>query len=146
MYLLDTNVILDILKSGTNSENIKHNLKQKNTIYNKSELFFSAICYQEILVGINAGRNKHGINYKKDYFQALLNFIYENLTIINYTREAVDIYARIVNNLASKGVIVHSNDLIIASSSIENNLTLITHNTKDFKNISELKLQDWAIV
>jgi predicted nucleic acid-binding protein len=34
-------------------------------------------------------------------------------------------------------------DVIIAATAIVNNLTLVTHNTKDFERITGLTLADW---
>jgi tRNA(fMet)-specific endonuclease VapC len=34
-------------------------------------------------------------------------------------------------------------DLMIASVALVNDLTLVTHNTRDFENIPGLRLQDW---
>ncbi|NJC26689.1 PIN domain-containing protein [Neolewinella antarctica] len=39
---------------------------------------------------------------------------------------------------------VGSNDLFIAAIAISYNLTLVTNNTKDFKNITPLVLEDWT--
>lgn len=35
-------------------------------------------------------------------------------------------------------------DLFIASICLANDLTLVTNNIKDFKNIANLKLENWA--
>lgn len=36
-------------------------------------------------------------------------------------------------------------DLLIGTTAIENNLTLITDNSKDFKNLNGLKLDNWYV-
>jgi tRNA(fMet)-specific endonuclease VapC len=36
-------------------------------------------------------------------------------------------------------------DLLIASVALANNLTLVTHNTADYRNIPGLRLDDWLI-
>ena len=38
---------------------------------------------------------------------------------------------------------VGSHDLIVASIAIANDLTVVTHNTKDFANIPGLRIEDW---
>jgi len=35
--------------------------------------------------------------------------------------------------------------MLIAAIAITHNLTLVTHNTKEFKRIDELYLEDWEI-
>ena len=34
-------------------------------------------------------------------------------------------------------------DLLIAASALVNNLTVVTHNTSDFENVRDLRLEDW---
>ena len=36
-------------------------------------------------------------------------------------------------------------DLLIAATALVHNLTLVTHNTKDFTNIAGLRLDDWIV-
>ena len=52
-------------------------------------------------------------------------------------------WARARAALALIGKPVGSHDLIVASIAIANNLTVVTHNTKDFANIPGLRIEDW---
>lgn len=52
-------------------------------------------------------------------------------------------YAQIKTDLESSGKRIDEFDLLIASSAIYNSMTLVSHNTKHFSRISELKLEDW---
>jgi len=44
-----------------------------------------------------------------------------------------------------QGIGVSRMDLLIASVALANNLTLVTHNTADYRNIPGLRLDDWLI-
>ncbi len=57
---------------------------------------------------------------------------------------AAEICGRIQANLLTNGTpIPVLNDLLIAAIAIANDLTLVTHNTREFTRIPELKLEDW---
>ena len=42
-----------------------------------------------------------------------------------------------------KGISVSRLDLMIAAVALVHNLTLVTHNTSDYRNIPGLRLDDW---
>lgn len=52
-------------------------------------------------------------------------------------------YAQIKTDLEGSGKRIDEFDLLIASSAIYNSMTLVSHNTKHFSRITELKLEDW---
>jgi tRNA(fMet)-specific endonuclease VapC len=45
--------------------------------------------------------------------------------------------------LEVNGEVIGPNDLMIAAISLANNLTLVTHNTAEFRRITTLKIDDW---
>jgi tRNA(fMet)-specific endonuclease VapC len=45
--------------------------------------------------------------------------------------------------LLRHGIIVSPVDLMIGTIALVHNLTLVTHNTPDFRNIPGLRLDDW---
>ena len=53
------------------------------------------------------------------------------------------IYGRIRSQLAALGTPIGPNDLQIAAIALANNLTLVTHNTREFSRVSGLILEDW---
>jgi len=52
-------------------------------------------------------------------------------------------YARIRNDLTMKGQIIGPNDLLIAAIALANHLVLVTHNTREFRRVVGLTLEDW---
>lgn len=48
-------------------------------------------------------------------------------------------------NFLRQGIGVSPVDLMIASVALVHDLTLVTHNTADFRNIPNLRLEDWLI-
>jgi tRNA(fMet)-specific endonuclease VapC len=48
-------------------------------------------------------------------------------------------------NLLRKGITVSTADMMIASVALVHDLTLVTHNTADFRHIPNLRLEDWLL-
>ncbi len=53
-------------------------------------------------------------------------------------------YARIRSELQRKGTPIGPNDLWIAAHALTHQLTLVTHNTREFARIKGLKLENWV--
>lgn len=51
--------------------------------------------------------------------------------------------AQIRADLARMGTPIGPNDVLIAAIALANNLTLITHNTREFGRVTDLKIEDW---
>ncbi len=56
---------------------------------------------------------------------------------------AADEYARIRSTLEKSGTPVGNNDMMIAAIALTHNLTLITHNVREFSRIPSLSIEDW---
>ncbi|MCC6615211.1 MAG: type II toxin-antitoxin system VapC family toxin [Anaerolineae bacterium] len=56
------------------------------------------------------------------------------------------VYGRIRALLELAGTPIGANDLLIAAIALANKLTLVTHNTREFERINDLKLEDWEAV
>jgi tRNA(fMet)-specific endonuclease VapC len=56
---------------------------------------------------------------------------------------AAEQYGRVREQLASAGMPIGPNDLLIASIALANGLTLVTHNTTEFSRVPGLAIEDW---
>jgi tRNA(fMet)-specific endonuclease VapC len=59
---------------------------------------------------------------------------------------ALDIYAKEKTKLKIKGKILDDFDLLIGSTAIFNNLTLVTKNISDFDRLEDINIEDWTVV
>jgi tRNA(fMet)-specific endonuclease VapC len=59
---------------------------------------------------------------------------------------ALDIYAKEKARLKIKGKILDDFDLLIGSTAIFNNLTLVTKNISDFDRLEDINIEDWTVV
>ena len=64
--------------------------------------------------------------------------------IIPFCAHSAARYATIRAELERQGQIIGPNDLIIAATVAANDGILVTHNTREFQRIKQLKLRDWT--
>lgn len=128
--ILDTDIISYFLKGDSVVvANVGLYLK------NHSNLTISSITYFEILAGLEYKKATTKIkNFKK--------FV-SNCRIINVDKSSLEIAAKKYGELRRNGKTISHTDLIIAGVAISNKLTLVTNNSKHFKSIKGLKIQNW---
>jgi tRNA(fMet)-specific endonuclease VapC len=71
--------------------------------------------------------------------QQLLN----DVVVLPYDEDCAKEFGRQRGTLLQRGVGTSRLDLMIASIALVHDLTLVTHNTRDYKNIPGLRLEDW---
>jgi tRNA(fMet)-specific endonuclease VapC len=64
---------------------------------------------------------------------------------LSFDELAAHEFGRIRATLENAGTPIGPYDLQIAAIALSHKLILVTHNTKEFARISELKLEDWEI-
>lgn len=129
MYLLDTNTIIYFFKGvGDVATNLfKHSPK---------DIFVPAIVIYELEVGIS---KSNAPQKRKEQLDKLLS----SINIINFTTKEAKCSADIRAILEAKGAPIGPIDTLIAGCAKANNLTLVTHNTKEFKRVDGLSIEDW---
>lgn len=65
------------------------------------------------------------------------------LISLPFDDQAALIFGRIRAQLAAVGTPVGPYDLQIAAIALVNNLTLVTHNTREFSRVEGLRIEDW---
>ncbi|OHD48455.1 MAG: nucleic acid-binding protein [Spirochaetes bacterium GWF1_41_5] len=130
-YFLDTNICSYFLKGMYEELLYKIKLCQTNQIK------IPSIVKAELLYGANKGNNPVDTKLKINKF--LLPF-----EIISFGDNESIIYSEIRAHLEKKGKVIGPNDLIIAATVLANNGILITNNEKEFKNIINIKIQNWT--
>lgn len=64
--------------------------------------------------------------------------------IVSFDSGSAREYATIRAQLESKGQLIGPNDMLIAATARSRNATLVTRNTREFKRVPGLKLEEWA--
>ncbi len=126
-YLLDTTVLISMIKG-------LHNARTAILKAGFDACAVSEIALAELIYGAYKGgyeRHAGEIDFIKSTFKLLP------------IGDSIDTYGKIRADLEQSGFKLDSLDLLIASTAIKNNLTLITHNTRHFEQVPGLKLKDW---
>jgi len=128
-YLLDTNICAYFL-------NGKYDLETKIDEVGFENCFVSEITIAEMKYGVAKSTQKEKNIKTLETFQAKFDI----LPIF----PALDIYATEKARLKTKGKILDDFDLLIGSTAIFNNLTLVTKNISDFERLDGIVIEDWT--
>ena len=130
-YLLDTNIIIySINGSYPNIKGHFFNIPSQN-------IYIPYVVKAEIEYGANKS-----ISYSKT-MSKYLPFL-SSFAKVSFSEKESIIYGKIRKELEEKGIPIGRNDLIIASIALANDMVLVTHNTKEFIRINDLKVEDWT--
>ncbi|MGF7232119.1 type II toxin-antitoxin system VapC family toxin [Arachidicoccus sp.] len=128
-YLLDTNICAYFL-------NGKYDLETKIDEVGFENCFVSEITIAEMKYGVAKSTQKERNRKTLETFQTTFDI----LPIF----PALDIYATEKARLKTKGKSLDDFDLLIGSTAIFNNLTLITKNVSDFDRLDGIVIEDWT--
>ena len=129
--LIDTDILSIFLRGNPR---VKESFKKYIQQYEK--INFSIITYYEILSGLKHKDAKKQLDVFLT-FSSLCN-------ILPMTRGSCEKSASIYAGLRKIGTPVDDIDLLIAGIALENNLSVITNNTRHFKRIDGLTVYNWS--
>ncbi|MBV4356850.1 type II toxin-antitoxin system VapC family toxin [Pinibacter aurantiacus] len=128
-YLLDTNICVFFLRGKLNLDEI---IKDKG----RENCFISEITVLELRYGAENSDNPSKSHKAVESFVNGLSIIPIYSCIKRYAKEKV--------RLRKIGKPMHDEfDLLIGVSAIENKLTLVTDNLKDFERLDGIKIENW---
>ena len=125
-FLLDTNIVIEIFDG---------NKEIADRLNNLSEFYISAVVAGELYIGINRVANK------TKHLKQLNDFL-KLCTVLNTDIVTAQYYGEAVAALYKKGKPLPVNDLWIAATTLQHNLTLVTRD-KHFNEIEGLKTKAW---
>jgi len=131
-YHLDTNSIIFSLKGQ------KPEIKRRIGQIPPSRIKVSSMVVAELIAGAYNSRNI-------EETMASVNGFIAPYEIISFDAYASEVYGKIWAELEKNGKRIGSNDLIIAATAMSRGDILITNNTKDFKRIEGLRIEDWSV-
>jgi len=130
-YLLDTNVCIVYL-NGRNTH-LRNKLYQSNP----NDIVLCSIVKAELFFGAMRSRNPQDNLLKQKRFLS-------QFKSLPFDDKASGVFGIIRAELAFKGTPIGPYDLMIAAIAKAHNLTLITHNIREFKRIDNLQIEDWG--
>jgi len=133
-YLLDTNILIALIKGEAAAETIL----QHADILDQSDLCISAITLYELEIGAL----KHGQRAVLDEVLAEME-----IPILDFDAAAAKEAAQIRYEVELRGRVWPRSgvaDLLIAAQARTRGLVLVTNNAADFQAVEKLMIEDWA--
>lgn len=128
-YMLDTNMCVYAQKRNPYVlQKIKENWENGIAI--------SSITLAELEYGV-----KYSANPEKNAV-ALMKFL-SVIEILPFDSNAAIEYGDIFADLRKKGTPIGNMDMLISAHARSENLIIVTHNTREFKRVESLQLEDW---
>ncbi|MFO7827097.1 MAG: type II toxin-antitoxin system VapC family toxin [Bacteroidales bacterium] len=126
--MLDTNICIYFLKG-------QFNIDKKLKSVGVENCFISEITVAELKFGA-----ENSVQKEKNR-KVIENFI-DSIQILPII-SCLDTYAKEKARLRKKGLTIDEFDLLIGSSSIENNMVLVTRNVKHFSRLKNCTIENW---
>jgi len=130
LKLLDTNICIYIIKNKPLS------VLKKFKEHQIGELSISSITVAELYFGA------YNSQFIEKNLQIVKNFLIP-FDIVEFDEKSAIEYAKIKAYLRKKGEVIGELDMQISAIGIANNFTIVTNNTKEFKRVENLKLENW---
>lgn len=129
-YLLDTNTCIRYMNGRSPK------LVAKLRTIPAREIIVCSIVRAELAFGVAKSQTGESSLAKQQHFLKP----YDSLPFDDH---AVSYYGVIRATLEKRGTPIGSNDLFIAAIALSRDLTLVTHNLREFERVDGLKLEDW---
>jgi tRNA(fMet)-specific endonuclease VapC len=128
-YCLDTNTLIYFFKGLGDVSN-------RLLATPPGEIAIPAVVLYELEVGIGKSSSPRK---RTTQLQEMTSLV----TIISFGQTEAKCAAGIRIKLEKQGIPIGPYDILIAATALANNSTLVTHNTREFKRVSDLKIEDW---
>jgi tRNA(fMet)-specific endonuclease VapC len=132
IYLLDTNTCIVYLRGR--SERVIQAIREARA----GDITLCAIVVAELYEGAyRSAQQAHNLAKVAEF---VARFI-----ILPFDTMAAEIAGRYGADLAARGMPIGAHDLQIAAIAFAHDLTLVTHNTREFSRLAGLRLEDWEL-
>jgi tRNA(fMet)-specific endonuclease VapC len=130
IYLLDTNACINYLNVDDSP------IARKIATLEPGDVALCSITKAELYRG--AYRSS-----QRESNLALLGRFFSQFSSLFFDDLAAESYGRIRAELEPLGKLIGPNALLIAAIALANDLTLVTHNTREFGRVARLRIEDW---
>jgi tRNA(fMet)-specific endonuclease VapC len=131
-YMLDTDTCSYIMKRSNDS------VLNRLSALPVSDVCISVITKSELLFGVEVSPRRR---QDASALSAFLSYI----EVLDFPDQASLHYAHIRADLRKQGAMIGANDLFIAAHARSLGLTLVTNNTREFRRVSRLALENWTL-
>lgn len=131
-YLLDTNACIRYLNGQSNELRLRLESNDPQLIA------VCSIVKAELFVGAMKSHFPEKTLARQQVFL-------DQFLSLPFDDKAAETYSRLRADLESKGSPIGPLDMLIAAIALTNNLTLVTHNTREFSRVANLQTEDWEL-
>jgi tRNA(fMet)-specific endonuclease VapC len=128
-YLIDTDIVINSIKGNKK-------VNQRISEYAAIPKAISIITFGELLYGAKK-------SIQRDKNTSVVYRLAEVFPIVGITRSTIEAFTDVKIALELKGERIEDFDLLIAATALSLNYTLVTNNTKHYKKIEGLQLENW---
>lgn len=132
MYLLDTNILSEVLKKRPSPLLIERLAKTA-----RASQFTSCICVLELRYGTQR-RPDHEL-----FWQRIRAELLSRITVLDLSEKVAVLAGDLLALLESRGEPIGLPDVLIAATALANGLTVVTANTRHFRRVPNLKVENW---
>lgn len=129
-YLLDTCVIIDLVKGDANTIEV---MKSKSP----DQVSISTITEFELRYGMEQASKL------KSKSKSIVEAILSEINALDFGSKEAAKAAEIRNHLRALGTPIGPYDFLIAATALANDLILVTSNEKEFTRLQDLKIENW---
>jgi len=130
MYMLDTNICIYIKKQNPPQVLAKLQSLKLN------QVCMSAVTYAELFYGaLKSGQVAGNI--------AKLAVLKTSIQVLAFDDDAAEKYGEIRADLSMRGLIIGSNDLLIAAHALSGDHILVSNNLREFSRVNGLQTENW---
>ena len=131
-YLPDTNVWIEVLK-GRNPYLVKKFVQVPDDLIASCSIVRAELTH---------GAKKYD---RPEVRQAKVQSLLAPHHSLSFDDRCADKYGEIRHDLEVRGCVISPFDLQIAAIALVHDLTVVTHNTREFKRVTGLKVEDWSL-
>jgi tRNA(fMet)-specific endonuclease VapC len=129
-YLLDTNTCIRYLNQRA------PNVVARLHAVDESDVVLCSVVRAELYFGaLKSQSPDNTITRQRTFIERFVSLPFDDA--------AAEFYARIRATLERGGTPIGANDLMIAAIALAHDLILVTHNTREFSRVPELRIEDW---
>jgi len=130
-FLLDTNICVFLIRNQ--SERVRDHIRRRRV----GDIGVSAITESELRFGADKSSDP-----EKNH--AVLERFFLTLPVLAFDSGCAREYGRIRAFLEKKGTPIGSLDTLIAAHALSGEMTVVTNNTREFKRVPGLRVEDWT--
>ena len=134
MYLLDTNMLSEIIKKNPNK-----NFSQKLKTLPTAAFFTATICVMELRYGAMKRGNP------SDLWPRIEQHVLSKVRILDFSYKEAIKAGELIHQLYSLGQPIGIEDIMIGSIALCHDLIVVSGNIRHFQQISGLAVENWLI-